>query len=304
MAKYIIISLLTLQQGFSQDCFGGEFRTSESYTYGRYEVKMKPAYGDGYVSSFFTYHDFWETFYGNWATFINEIDIEFTGNLNNSIQFTTHHPGSWSLTEIIPIPFDPYNDFHSYAFEWTPTYVKWFIDGIEIYTQNENEVIDLIYPQKIMMNIWASIHNNWVGEWNNETLPVYSYYDQVSYYSFTENQGNYGTNNDFTLQWTDDFDTFDGSRWIEATHGFDGNHCQFSPVNVFIHNGKLILQATSIEYILGDVNNDLTLNVIDVISIINIILSFDDPINVSDYNQDNYINILDVIFIIDVILEI
>ena len=44
------------------------------------------------------------------------------------------------------------------------------------------------------------------------------------------------------------------------------------------------------------------LNIIDIIHIINMILNFEDIINVADYNQDNSINILDLIFIIDQIL--
>ena len=177
MHKYIIILLILINTAFNQECLGGELRSIESYVYGRFEVNMKSVNGDGYVSSFFTSHDFWETFYGNWATFINEIDVEFTGNMDNSIQCTTHHPGNWSSTQIIPLSFNPHNGYHNYAFEWTPYYVKWFVDDVEIYSQSEGTVNDLVYPQKIMMNLWSSIYTDWVGQWENETMPVYTYYD-------------------------------------------------------------------------------------------------------------------------------
>ena len=75
---YLLLLIIFITNINAQNCLGGELRTFESYTYGRFEVKMKPAHGDGYVSSFFTYHDFWETPYGSWQTYINEIDIEFT----------------------------------------------------------------------------------------------------------------------------------------------------------------------------------------------------------------------------------
>ena len=303
MFKYLIISVISFNTLLSQECLGGELRTIESYVFGRFEVRMKPAQGDGYISSFFTYHDFWEIFNGNWETFINEIDIEFTGNLDNSIQFTTHHPGPWSMTEILDTPFNPFEEYQDYAFEWTPNSVKWFINDIEVYSQNGMDVIDLIYPQKIMMNIWAAMYEDWVGEWNAETMPVYAYYDHVKYYYFTEGEGNYGTNNNFTLEWEDNFNSFDQNNWQEATHGFDGNLCQFSPVNVFIHSGKLVLQATSTDYLLGDVSYDGIINVIDIIELVNIILSFSEPINTSDVNQDNYINIIDVVSIVEIILS-
>jgi len=35
-----------------------EYRTNESFLFGRYEVRYKSAYREGVVSSFFTYHDF------------------------------------------------------------------------------------------------------------------------------------------------------------------------------------------------------------------------------------------------------
>ena len=36
---------------------GAEYRTLDSYTYGRFETRAKPTQGDGIVSSFFTYND-------------------------------------------------------------------------------------------------------------------------------------------------------------------------------------------------------------------------------------------------------
>ena len=239
------------------------------------------------------------------ALLTNEIDIEMTGNQDASVQFTTHHPGdpnSWSYGEIIDVDFNPHIEFHDYAIEWTPYSIKWFVDNIEVYSQNQNIVDDLIYPQKIMMNLWSAVWIDWVGVWDPGTMPVNSYYNFVKYYEYTPGEGSDGSNNDFTLSWIDEFDSVDITRWEEATHGFNGNNCQFDPVNVICHDGKLILIVSDISYILGDVNNDMILNIIDIIHIVNMILNFEDIINVADYNQDNSINILDLIFIIDQIL--
>ena len=303
--KYFFLILFYLSTYLNaQQCLGGELRTIDSYTYGRFEVRMKPAIGDGYVSSFFTYHDFWGTSYdGAWQTYINEIDIEFTGNLDNSIQFTTHHPGPWSLTEIQSINFNPHLEYHNYAFEWTPEYVKWFIDGIEVYSQNQDIVDDLNQPHKIMMNLWSAIYEDWVGVWDPSSMPVSSFYDYVKYYEYTEGEGDYGTSNNFTLLWEDDFNELNTQRWEEATHGFDGNYCQFDPVNVLFHNGEMILFLTQTDYLLGDVNADNILNVLDVVDIVSMVLSFTTPVNTADYNQDNMLNVLDLIFIIEDIIN-
>ena len=69
----IITFILTLSNScvFGQDLYrGAEVRTRADYLYGKFEVRYKPAQGDGLVSSFFTYN----TDYGN--TPWNEIDIE------------------------------------------------------------------------------------------------------------------------------------------------------------------------------------------------------------------------------------
>ena len=59
--------------------------------------------------------------------------------------------------------------------------------------------------------------------------------------------------------------------------------------------------------ILGDLNNDSTLNILDIVSLVNIILETVDPNEyqawASDINQDNLINILDVVILVNLILN-
>ena len=58
---------------FSKPYKGGELRTEDSFRYGRLEVRMKSAFGNGVISSFFTYNDFWEDGLDN--SYWNEIDF-------------------------------------------------------------------------------------------------------------------------------------------------------------------------------------------------------------------------------------
>jgi len=302
-----ILILFLISFSYNQECIGGELRTIDSFLYGRFEVKMQSVQGEGYVSSFFTYHDHWgESNSNNWNFLTNEIDIEMTGNQNSSIQFTTHHPGEsnpWSYGEIINVDFNPHLDFHIYAFEWTPYSIKWFVDGVEVYSQSQDIVDDLIYSQKIMMNLWSAIWEDWVGIWDSSTMPVTSYYDFVKYYEYTPGNGTSGTNNNFTLSWVDNFDVFDNQRWEEATHGFNGNNCQFDPLNVMFHNGQMILMVSDTDYILGDINFDMIIDIIDIVLIIDILLNFSHIVNTADYNQDNQINIIDVVQIVNHIIN-
>tara|TARA_Y100001970_G_scaffold41940_1_gene52152 strand:- start:56616 stop:57113 length:498 start_codon:yes stop_codon:yes gene_type:complete len=62
------------------------------------------------------------------------------------------------------------------------------------------------------------------------------------------------------------------------------------------------------DILLGDVNNDGLINILDVVNIINFILfdniPSDNQFMLSDLNQDDIINILDVVLIVNIILNI
>ncbi|MFN3873358.1 MAG: family 16 glycosylhydrolase [Ignavibacterium sp.] len=218
---------------------GAEYRTKQSFLYGRFEVSMKSAYREGMLSSFFTYYDGGGGI-SNW----NEIDIEIMGRYPNDIQFNTITPGQINHVSHYPMSSSPHTDYHTYAFEWTPDYVAWFVDGVEVYKQTGPHIQTLTRAQKIMMNIWNPQAPNWAGVWNPNVLPAFAFYDWVSYYTYTPGSGNYGTGNNFTHSWTDNFDYWNTSRWDKASHTWDGNGCDFIYENVVFQNGKLILCLT------------------------------------------------------------
>ena len=55
-------------------------------------------------------------------------------------------------------------------------------------------------------------------------------------------------------------------------------------------------------FLLGDVNEDLQINIQDIILVINLILEDGDYREIADINQDNGISILDVILLINLII--
>ena len=65
----------------------------------------------------------------------------------------------------------------------------------------------------------------------------------------------------------------------------------------------LVELISSSNNLLGDLNDDGTLNVLDVIVMVNIALELDEPSNISDMNGDGLTNILDVIILVNQILE-
>lgn len=234
----ILVCVITMPQtSFAQKPYrGAELRTIQSYTYGRFEVRMKSAFGSGMLCSFFTYHD--ENPNAHW----NEIDIEILGRYTNEVQFNTITPGVVNHVFRHMAKFNPHQAFHVYAIEWTPDYVAWQVDGYEVHRQTEPHIQTLQYAQKIMMNIWQPIYEDWVGVFNPDTLPFYAYYDWVKCYQYTP-----GVNDNFTLEWTDDFDSWNQLRWDKGTHTWDGNNCQFIPENAVFQDGYMILCLTTPE---------------------------------------------------------
>lgn len=240
MKKILIVFFFTIAfaQIFPREFKGAEYRTKEAYTYGRFEVRYKAMQNDGMLASFFTYHECEGV--EEW----NEIDIEIMGRYTDNVQFNTITPGQINHVRAHYVKFNPSLDYHTYAFEWTPDYVSWFIDGNEVYRQQDEHIKTLNRPQKIMMNVWNPTYANWAGKWNPEVLPAFAYYDWVSYSSYTPGKGNSGTDKNFTNQWKDEFNSWDKSRWQKATHTFDGNNCDFVYDNASFNDGKLILCLT------------------------------------------------------------
>ena len=240
--KGILLCSIVIGNGillYGQDCVGGEIRTNEAYLYGRFEVAMRSAAGDGVVSSFFLYN---ADVGCNWPAENNEIDVEMTGN-SEQVFFTTHYPGPWYYSDTYSPTFNPHEGVHDYVIEWEPGIVRWFVDGVLVNVQDQDFVADLIHPMRIMMNLWAAEASTWVGVWDPAIMPVTSVYDYVRYAAYTPGMGNTGTDNNFTLMWTDDFTTINEDLWtISESNGFGGNYCTFSSSSVLVDGGYLYLQ--------------------------------------------------------------
>ena len=237
--KFIFIASILFNVLYCQQYRGAELRTLDSFLYGRFDARFKPAQGDGLVSSFFTYND--DNPNTPWA----EIDVEVLGVYHNVVDFNTITRGQDSHIRQHYVDFNPHLNFHTYSFEWTPDYVAWFIDNEEVYRQTGSHIDSLYVSQKIMMNIWNPVYVDWVGAWNSEILPRFSFYDYVSYSAYTPGMGDSGTESNFTFSWKDDFDTFDYNRWEKSDdHTWGGNQSLFIDENIHFENGNLILCLT------------------------------------------------------------
>lgn len=76
----------------------------------------------------------------------------------------------------------------------------------------------------------------------------------------------------------------------------NGVSCEFALDDIFWDGGD-------IDNLLGDINNDGIINIVDIVSIVNIILDNSEYSPNADYNNDGIINIIDIIAIVNIIIN-
>ncbi|MBE6837285.1 MAG: glycosyl hydrolase family protein [Ruminococcus sp.] len=151
---------------------GAEYRTTEYYSYGLYEVEMKPIKNIGVVSSFFTYtgpsdNNPWD-----------EIDIEFLGKDTTKVQFNYYTNGRGNHEYMYNLGFDASEEFHKYAFLWEEGKITWYVDGVAVHTAYNNIPVT---PGKIMMNVWPGINvDGWLGRYDGNT-PLTAEYKSMKF---------------------------------------------------------------------------------------------------------------------------
>lgn len=228
---------------------GAELYTLDEYMYGKYEARMWMGATSGTISSMFLYHNGSETGNGPWV----EVDIEVLGKNPNSFQsnIITGKAGNQITSEKHHSVSPAANaGFHTYGIEWTPNYVRWTVDGVEVRktskgelnSKGQDQVPQLTETQGLRFNLWSSEDPGWVGQFNDNNLPIFQFINWVKAYKYTPGQGENGS--DFTLDWTDNFDTFDGSRWGKGNWTFDGNRVDLTENNIYSKEGMLILALT------------------------------------------------------------
>lgn len=226
----------------AKDFSGAELYTLEEVQYGKFEARMKMAAASGTVSSMFLYQNGSEIADGRpWV----EVDIEVLGKNPGSFQsnIITGKAGAQKTSEkhhaVSPAADQA---FHTYGLEWTPNYVRWTVDGQEVRKTEGGQVSNLTGTQGLRFNLWSSESAAWVGQFDESKLPLFQFINWVKVYKYTPGRGEGGS--DFTLDWTDNFDTFDGSRWGKGDWTFDGNRVDLTDKNIYSRDGMLILALT------------------------------------------------------------
>lgn len=231
--------------------YGAELSGVEQFKYGRFEARMKMVSIPGSVSSMFLYYDDsylkgdipWNEIdievlgknQGQWqSNLITRIPDSETGRTNKNITSESKHQFGFNATE----------DFHLYAMIWTPEYISWEIDSVEvrrdIIGQKKGQVEFMTETQTLRFNLWASKSTTWVGKFTGAELangPQTQYIDYVRVYSYDP------ATKTFTKSWQDDFDGTELSdRW--STGNWQMEHVMLSSDNVVVKDGFCQLMMT------------------------------------------------------------
>ena len=130
-----------------------------SQAYGYFEMRAKLPKGKG----------FWPAF---WlvpadATWPPEIDImEFLGHESDTIYTTYHYNDAAGAHQKDGHAFkaatDFSKDFHTFAVDWKPGLIVWYVDGVEAFRTSGEKVTSK--PMYILMNL--AVGGNWPGDPN------------------------------------------------------------------------------------------------------------------------------------------
>jgi endo-1,3-1,4-beta-glycanase ExoK len=211
-----------------------EFYTTTSYQYGRFEASIRFPAGEGVIGAFFLWKDGSELE----GTFWNELDLEKVG-ADCALDTNAFYGDPESVhTQDISVAVDPCGDFHTYAYEWTPEYIAWFVDDTEVrretgetataYAENATE------GMQIRFNIWPG-DASFGGVFDPSILPVYQHIDWVQYSAYT--------NGTFEFEWREDFDTAP-TGWTTGSWDSPKGLSTHSPTNVSFADGVAILALT------------------------------------------------------------
>lgn len=223
----------------SAPLYGGELFSHDTVLFGRFTIRMKMVSEPGVVSSFFTYDN--QSWQGNGIPW-REIDFETIGRNPDALQsnLITGVASSRVHSEKITAVKD-IEKYHTYVLEWTPDAIVWLVDGKEIRrdtAEKSEQVRDMSdTPQTYRSNIWVSEVIEWVGRFDEASLPLYQVIDFIKYETLE-------ADNSYKFAWQDDFNTFDDKRWGKGNWGFETNLVTFDPKNIQVIDGELVMALT------------------------------------------------------------
>ena len=137
----------------------GTFR----FNYGYFEARLKMPKGKGMWPAWWMLKDGWPP----------EIDmLEILGSRPNQLRVNCHYGPAWnderSHEQVITMDFDSSDDFHVYGFEWTPKYMRYYVDGVQVgHDMTAKEALDQCTNMYMILNLAI---DGWDGKPDDSTV--------------------------------------------------------------------------------------------------------------------------------------
>jgi beta-glucanase (GH16 family) len=159
----------------------GAISSAERFRYGRFEAEIKPARGDGLVTGFFLHRD----------SPRQEIDVELLGRDPSCMLVNVYfNPGDEGAgigygyrgtPHVVDLGFDASADFHVYAFEWSPRYIRWIVDGRLVHERSSWDPTPIPHlPMHLHANLWSPRSVELAGCLREEVLPARATIKRIS----------------------------------------------------------------------------------------------------------------------------
>ena len=163
-----------------------EVRTWANSACGKFLVRARIAPGFGVASTFFGFHDFFQnSSTQDW----NEIVIESSAPSRIDYVYTRENPslpgGKDRVALTKTVPFDATAGFHVYGFEWTPTEVRYSVDGAIEHSLATEMAADLNRPKRMVMSAYPSTRLAPSRTFDPSVLPTEAWYDWIEVYRYT-----------------------------------------------------------------------------------------------------------------------
>lgn len=143
------------------------------FLYGRFEATLRATNVPGLVSGFFLHRD----------SPRQEIDVEIAGSrpdqmlanvfFNPGCDGAKFDYGYRGTPFAIKLGFDASEAFHTYAIQWAPDEIRWFVDGRLVHRRvlwNPTPIPDL--PMTLHVNTWPTRSQELAGRLARESLPA------------------------------------------------------------------------------------------------------------------------------------
>ena len=170
------------------------------------------------------------------------------------------------------------------------------------YAEAYQEINVSEYAECIDQNLSYINYGGYLSDWGGSDYPemAIAFIDENGYE--IDRTDNIGTYNAFWTLFSNEYQIPIGTRSVQmilmgTRYAGDDNDSYFD--DLFLK----VWQDQNCLLLLGDLNQDSIINILDVILMINIILNNDDFNDLADMNIDGIINILDIVSLVNVILN-